>query len=92
MIPDKLYLGVNLPSTFKGEFSIGTAVITLTQFGRKTVVNCTLSRQYRWTLEGPNPMREIRQSEKFRESTRVTWEDKFLVRLRELAENDEVDP
>ncbi len=89
LIPNELYVGVNLPSTFEGEDSTGIAVFSLTESDGKTVVTVTMSRQYFWVGDGPNPMRKIRESEQFRESTRALWEEKFLPRLRELAESDE---
>jgi len=89
LIENRLYVSVNLPSTFRDEFSTGIAIITLTEVNESTIVALTMSRRYTWLGEGPNPTREIRESEAFQESTRATWEEKFLPRLRQLAEADE---
>lgn len=86
IIPNQLYVGVNLPSTFKEEDSTGIAIFSLTEIDAKTIVNVTMSRQYTWRGEGPNPMREIRESSEFHENNKFAWEEKFLPKLRELVE------
>lgn len=85
-IPAKLMVIANLPSTFRGEFSTGTGVITLHESGGETTVDLTMIRRYTWQGEGDNPLRSERASIGFSENTRAMWEDRFLGRLRSLAE------
>lgn len=87
MIPEQLYVGVNLPSSFRGEESTGIAIFSLSEIDDRTIVSVTMSREYLWSGEGPNPNREIRESSEFIENTRVAWEERFFPRLRELVEN-----
>ena len=86
VIPNKLLVFVNLPTTFDGEYSTGVAVITLDEFDGVTRVNLTMSRRYTWDRAEPNPYRSNRESAEFQERTRAMWEDRFLNRLRSLAE------
>jgi hypothetical protein len=85
ILPGKLLVLVNLPSTMQDEESVGIGMTSLTAVGGKTLVSHFMSRHYDWSLAAPNPLRERRASQDFQENTRVTW-DKFLNRLRELAE------
>ena len=89
LIPDKLVVGVNLPSDFQGEQSSGVAVISLIELEGETVVTVTMSRQYDWTGEGPNPNQKARASKEFQENTRIMWEERFLPRLAELAGHED---
>lgn len=86
VIPDKLLVFVNLPSTFDGEHSTGVAIVTLEEFDDVTRVNLTMSRRYTWDKPQPNPYRSNRESAEFQERARAMWEDRFLDRLRSLAE------
>lgn len=101
MVPNQLLTLVNLPSTFKGEYSTGTGVTTLFEFEGKTLVSLTMDRRYTYlgkdSLEDgdatgvalDNPMRAVRESEAFIENTRAMWEDRFLTRLKQLVEADD---
>lgn len=85
IVPNRMIVGINHPSTMQGEESVGIAMFTLTELDGKTLVSNFVSREYHWTQQGPNPLRATRESAEFQESTRATW-DTFLARLRELAE------
>lgn len=86
IVPKRMIVGINHPSTMQGEESVGVAMFTVTEVDGKTLVSNFMSRQFHWTQEGPNPLRATRESAQFREANRVMWEDNFLARLRELAE------
>ncbi|WND03909.1 hypothetical protein QGN29_05925 [Temperatibacter marinus] len=86
LIPEKLLAIVNSPSKFRGESSTGSAVIHLNERGNKTVVSLTMSRRYTWHGEGENPMKAMRKSAAFAENAKAMWQEKFLGRLKELAE------
>ena len=85
-IPNELLVMVNLPLTFKGEFSTGTGVTTLYEANGQTTVDLTMSRRYTWENDGENPMKKIRESPKFMAETSAMWQDRFLQKLRTLAE------
>lgn len=85
-IPDKLLVIANLPSRFEGEDSTGVAVITLNESDGSTIVDLTMSRRYTWRGEGDDPQRARRASAAFSEQSRAMWQDRFLGRLRSLAE------
>lgn len=85
LIPGKLMVAVNLPSTTQAEESVGVGMFTLTEIDGKTLVSNVMSRHFAWKQESPNPLRAQRESEEFQKSTQATW-GKFLGRLRELAE------
>ena len=86
IIPNELLVFANLPSTFKGEFSTGIGVITLHESRGTTTVNMTMSRRYSWESEGLNPQKKTRESQEFSQNTRAMWQDRFLAKLRSLAE------
>ena len=86
LIPGKLLVFANLPSTTNGEHSTGVAIITLDEIDNVTRVKLTMSRRYSWASKEPNPNRQYRESPEFREQTRAMWEDRFLQRLRLLVE------
>jgi len=46
-----------------------------------------MSRRYTWEGTGDNPQKAVRESQEFNERARAMWEDRFLGRLRELAES-----
>ncbi len=89
VIPNELLVFANLPASFNGESSTGIAVISLYEATGVTTVRLTMSRRYSWDSDEPNPMRSMRESAEFQERTRAMWEDRFLGRLRSLAEGDE---
>ena len=86
LIPNRLLVFANLPSTFNGEHSTGVAIITLGEVDGVTTVNLTMSRRYTWNSSEPNPHRITRESSEFQERTRAMWQDRFLGRLRSLVE------
>jgi hypothetical protein len=88
VIPREMIVIVNLPMTFKEEYVTGIGVVTLHQTERGTEVSLTMSRRYTWAGEGENPLRATRSSEQFQDETRSMWQDRFLGRLKELAEGD----
>ena len=87
VIPNRLLVIANLPSTFNEEYATGVGVITLHEVDGRTGVDLTMSRRYSWQGIGPNPQQQTRESADFREQTRAMWEDRFLGRLRSLAES-----
>ena len=85
MTPTESMVFSNLPSSFRGEYSTGSAVIVLGAENGKTVVSLVMSRRYTWVAEGENPMKAQRSSQEFVDQTNATW-SRFLERLRELSE------
>ena len=67
--------------------TLPVAVITLSENGNLTTVSLTMSRRYSWDSSEPNPQQAMRESPEFQERTRAMWEDRFLERLRSLAES-----
>lgn len=86
MIPERMFVVANLPSTIDGEESVGIGMLTLTEIDGKTLVANLMARHYSWTGDGPNPLRARRASAEFRELNRAAWEDRLLPRLRDLVE------
>jgi len=87
IVPSRLLVVANLPATFKGETSTGVGTIILHEHGEQSVVSMAMSRRYSWLGEGGNPMKATRQSSAFAEGTKVMWQDRFLGKLKTLAEN-----
>lgn len=85
LIPGRLIVVVNQPSSMQGEQSVGIAMLTLAETGGATLVSNFVSRQYDWTQDGPNPLRATRASDSFQATTRNQWQQ-HLLRLRELVE------
>lgn len=86
IVPERMVSIVNLPLTFNGEFGTGVAIITLHESDKMTEVSLSMSRRYSPAGEGYNEMRAIRDSGEFQERTRAMWKDRFLGRLKSLAE------
>lgn len=86
-IPGELLVLANLPSSFNGETSTGVVVISLNECNGTTTIELTMSRRYSWESEEPNPHRSMRESPEFRERTRAMWTERFLPKLRSLAES-----
>jgi len=86
LVPHRLLVVANLPSTFRDEFSTGTGVISLHESEGTTTVDITMSRRYTWLGDGPNPVKAERESAEFAEANRSMWQDRFLGRLRSLAQ------
>ena len=76
----------NLPLTFRDEYGTGLGVTTLHPRGSGTEVSLTMSRRYTWNGEGPNPVKAQRSSAEFQSQTRDMWQNRFLGRLKTLAE------
>lgn len=87
-IPDRLLVIANLPATFRDELGTGVGVITLNEAGGVTTVDLTMSRRYTWLAAGPDPNKAERASEAFNEATERMWQERFLGRLRALAEQE----
>jgi hypothetical protein len=86
VIPNRLVVAVNLPSSVAGEESVGIGMFTLAEIEGGTLVTNWMSRQFTGADGAPNPLRARRASDEFKETTRAMWEDRFLPRLKELAE------
>ena len=86
-IPGELLVFANLPSSFNGEHSTGVVVISLHESNAITAVRLTMSRRYSWDSDEPNPQRSMRESPEFQERTRAMWNERFLPRLKSLAES-----
>lgn len=84
--PNKMLSIANLPQTFRSEFGTGVGVMTLHKTTAGTEVSLTMSRRYTWQGEGPNPLQQRRASEAFHKKTRAMWQDRFLVRLKQIVE------
>ena len=87
VVPDELLVFANLPSRFNGESSTGVVVITLNESSGTTTVKLTMSRRYSWDSGEANPQRSMRESPAFRERTRAMWTERFLPKLKSLAES-----
>ena len=88
VIPGEVLVFANLPAEQNGEHSTGIAVITLSQCEGVTTVNLTMSRRYSRDSAEPNPLRLMRESPEFHERARAMWQDRFLGRLKSLAESE----
>lgn len=86
-VPEQALVFANLPVQFNGETLSGVAVITIADVGKASIVNVTLSRYFRWDDTAPNPSRALRESETFQNNTRAMWQERFLPRLKALAES-----
>jgi len=87
VVPDETLVIANLPSDFRGEHSTGTGVITLHPVEQSTIVELVMSRRYAATGDGANETRARRESDDFRQVTDAMWRDRFLGRLKCLAES-----
>ena len=86
VVPEKMIATVNLPLTFNGEFGTGVGVFTLHNHGGKTEVALSMSRRYSPAGEGFSNLEARRASAAFQASTRAMWQDRFLERLKVIAE------
>ncbi len=89
VVPQKMLSIANLPLTFKGEHGTGVGVFTLHENGNGTEVSLSMSRRYTAAGEGFSELRAIRQSPEFQARTREMWQERFLERLRVLAEDED---
>jgi hypothetical protein len=86
IVPGRMILLVNLPSTFQGEEMVGVGMLTLTEIDGKSLVSSFMSRQLSGPPEAIDPLRARRESAEYRELNRQMWQERFFGRLRELAE------
>jgi len=78
VIPERMVLLVNLPSSQEGEDTQGIAMISAYGIGEKTLVSIFMSRIY---------FSATRESDDFTESRRATYEENVLRRLQVAVEN-----
>jgi hypothetical protein len=88
VVPEKMVVGINLPSTLEGEASVGVAMMALAEFDGRTLVSNFMARQYEWHDADPNPIRARRESVDFQEFNERMWNG-FLERLRDLVEDND---
>lgn len=86
IVPEKMLVVVNLPSSVEGEELEGISMLTLTEVDGSTLVSNFMSRHFHWIGAGPDVRRERRTSPEYQEFNREMWEEQLLPRLRELAE------
>ena len=86
VVPGRMLSIVNLPLTFEGEFGTGVGIFTLHEYGGRTEVSLSMSRRYSPAGEGFSELRATRASGDFQQRTRAMWQDRFLERLKSLAE------
>ncbi len=87
IVPNKLLVIANLPSTFRQELSTGVASISLQEMAGNSIVRIVMSRRYSWLGEGDNPMKEFRKSEEFALNSKALWQGRLLGKLKYLVEN-----
>jgi hypothetical protein len=85
LIPQRLLLGVLHPFEIQGEQSLGMGMIVLTDLGGRTLVSNFMSRHFAWLQDGPNPLRERRESADYLELTN-SMQTENLERLKALVE------
>ncbi|MEL7046998.1 MAG: SRPBCC family protein, partial [Pseudomonadota bacterium] len=85
--PQHMLTIVNLPLSLNGEFGTGVGVITLHESNDRTEVSLTMSRRYSPVGEGFGELRATRESPEFQARTRAMWRDRFLERLKSVAED-----
>ena len=90
VVPEKLIAIVNLPLTLNGEFGTGVGVFTLHDSGGETEVSLTMSRRYLPAGEGFVELQATRDSDDFQARTRAMWQDRFLKKLKAIAEGGDV--
>ncbi len=86
VVPHEMVAIVNLPMTFEGELGTGIGVMTLHDTPGGCEMALTMSRRYTWQGAGDNPLRSRRESADFHRTTDAMWQDRFLARLKALAE------
>ncbi|MEW5250033.1 SRPBCC family protein [Microbulbifer sp. 2201CG32-9] len=87
VIPRKMILLANLPHTDRGEQSQGIAMISIAESDGKTLVSLFMNRIYHWFDEAENPQRATRVSADFASQRQATFRDRFLAKLKQLAES-----
>lgn len=85
LIPEKLVVAVNLPSSVGGEQLAGIGMFVLTEIDGKTLLSNFMTRHFVELDDSGNVLRETRVSPEFQRTTQERW-NRFLTRLKELAE------
>ena len=88
VIPNEVLVFANLPLSFNGEHSTGVAVITLDKVNDRTKVRLTMSRRYSSESGATNTQKSMRESAEFSERSKAMWQDRFLGKLKSLAETE----
>ncbi len=88
IIPQKMILLANHPSTQSGESSQGVAMVSVVEANGKTLVSIFMSRLYGWFEAAPNTQRPTRESESFARQREEMFQGNFLEKLRKLAEEN----
>ena len=89
VIPEKMVLLVNLPTSQNGEKTQGTAMITLSEENGKTLVSMMMNRIYLWPSNEKNSLREKRESKEHADYRHLMYNRDFLSRLKLLSETVE---
>lgn len=85
IIPERMILSVNLPSSIGGEDSVGVSMMTLAEVDGGTLVTNFMSRRYDGAGDAFTGLQERRNSDEYKEFNERMWTD-FLLRLKELVE------
>ena len=85
LIPNRLLVCTLQPFEIDGEESLGLAMFVLTDLGSETLVSTFWSRHFGWLQDGPNPLRERRESQEYLDLNRNN-QNAVLERLKRLAE------
>lgn len=86
IIPERMIVLINLPVTDKGEQSQGIAMININEANGKTQVSIFMSRIYNWFEASENSQRKTRESTEFSAQRKATFQNNFLAKLKQLAE------
>lgn len=87
LIPNRLLIGILHPFEIQGEESLGMGMMVLTDLDGKTLVSNFMSRHFAWHQDGPNPVRNTRESAEYLQVTQGV-QNAGLMRLKEAVEND----
>jgi len=87
VIPEKILLLVNLPNRQEGEYTQGSAMVTVQEVEGKTVVSLFMNRIYLWSLAGENILRKRRESDSYQSNRKSIYQNNFLTKLKKLAES-----
>lgn len=84
-IPSRLLMGTLQPFVIEGEESLGLLMLVLTDLGSETLVSMFWSRHFAWFQDGPNPLRERRESREYLDLNKNS-QNAILARLKQIAE------
>ncbi|MEX2963035.1 hypothetical protein [Microbulbifer sp. TYP-18] len=62
-------------------------MISIAESDGKTLVSLFMNRIYHWFYEAENPQRATRVSADFASQRQATFRDRFLAKLKQLAES-----